>query len=304
MLILVPAAIWPRRTAWISCRNPNTVAGFEPRAGAGDGHVGAHSIQRVQHGGLRVLHPGGRRRHSDHQADTQRQAQRDDDRLAHPPPQFPSQVGKEHSGRFLSLGVSTAARTGIRRWIRGRWPATGGRRPRPWPPPVSPTGASPKAACCSCAPPPATRRSPTSAARLGITRQGASKIVAALRERGYVVVTPSAGDGREKILTLTSRAAEFLLTIHRASGDIEARLREKIGAEGVEQFFRVLDMLAWRRGRAPRRSPRNDTGPPGAAVGRNRRGSVIPDVPGGQRPSSVCRSPDQVPLTWACHMLA
>ena len=80
--------------------------------------------------------------------------------------------------------------------------------------------------------------------RLGITRQGASKIVAALRERGYVVVTPSAGDGREKILTLTPRAVEFLLTIHRASGDIEARLREKIGAEGVEQLFRVLDMLA------------------------------------------------------------
>ena len=30
MLILVPAAIWPLRTAWISCRNPNVVARLEP----------------------------------------------------------------------------------------------------------------------------------------------------------------------------------------------------------------------------------------------------------------------------------
>src|SRR6267154_3867594 len=29
--------------------------------------------------------------------------------------------------------------------------------------------------------------------------------------------------------------------------------------------------------RGPRRSPRNDTGPPGAAVGRSRRGSLTPD---------------------------
>jgi hypothetical protein len=32
---------------------------------------------------------------------------------------------------------------------------------------------------------------------LGITRQGASKIVAGLRDRGYLEVTPSAVDGRE-----------------------------------------------------------------------------------------------------------
>ena len=36
---------------------------------------------------------------------------------------------------------------------------------------------------------------------LGITRQGASKVVAALREQGYLSVTPSDDDGREKILT-------------------------------------------------------------------------------------------------------
>jgi DNA-binding MarR family transcriptional regulator len=79
---------------------------------------------------------------------------------------------------------------------------------------------------------------------LGITRQGASKIVAVLKERGYLTVTPSAADGREKILTLTPRAAEFLMALHRAAGVIEARVREEIGPDGIEQLFRFLDVIA------------------------------------------------------------
>ena len=79
---------------------------------------------------------------------------------------------------------------------------------------------------------------------LGITRQGASKIVAALREQGYLQVTPSNDDGREKILTLTPRAVDALLAAYRAAGVIEKRVREEIGDEAMEQFFRVLDVIA------------------------------------------------------------
>jgi DNA-binding MarR family transcriptional regulator len=79
---------------------------------------------------------------------------------------------------------------------------------------------------------------------LGITRQGASKIVAALRKQGYLSATPSQDDGREKILTLTPRAVEALLAAHRAAAAIEKRVREEIGAEAMEQFFRVLDVVA------------------------------------------------------------
>jgi DNA-binding MarR family transcriptional regulator len=79
---------------------------------------------------------------------------------------------------------------------------------------------------------------------LGITRQGASKIVAALREQGYLSVTPSQDDGREKILTLTPRAIEALLAAYRAAATIEKRVREEVGDEGMEQFFRVLDVVA------------------------------------------------------------
>ena len=79
---------------------------------------------------------------------------------------------------------------------------------------------------------------------LGITRQGASKIVAALREQGYLYVTPSHDDGREKILTLTPRAVDALLATYRAAGVIEKRVREEIGDEAMEQFFRILDVIA------------------------------------------------------------
>jgi DNA-binding MarR family transcriptional regulator len=79
---------------------------------------------------------------------------------------------------------------------------------------------------------------------LGITRQGASKIVAGLRDRGYLEVTPSAADGREKILVLTPRAVEYLQAIRSAAGVIEARLLHEIGAQALEQFFRVLHLVA------------------------------------------------------------
>ena len=79
---------------------------------------------------------------------------------------------------------------------------------------------------------------------LGITRQGASKVVAGLREQGFVAVTPSADDGREKILTLTPRAVEYLLAMYQAGGEIEKRVRDEIGDEAMEQLFRVLDVIA------------------------------------------------------------
>lgn len=80
--------------------------------------------------------------------------------------------------------------------------------------------------------------------RLGITRQGAGKLVARLRERGYLNVTPSPTDGREKTLTLTPRAEQFLAALRDAGHAIEARLHDELGAEGVRQLFHALDLLA------------------------------------------------------------
>jgi DNA-binding MarR family transcriptional regulator len=79
---------------------------------------------------------------------------------------------------------------------------------------------------------------------LGITRQRAGKIVAGLKERGYLDLAPSPTDGREKILTLTPRAVGFLAAAHQAALDIEAQLSDEIGADGVERLFRSLDLIS------------------------------------------------------------
>lgn len=79
---------------------------------------------------------------------------------------------------------------------------------------------------------------------LGISRQGASKIVAALRTRGYLDVVPSATDSREKILTVTQRAAEFIAAWAAATAAVEEWLRTEIGDDGIAQLHRYLDILA------------------------------------------------------------
>ncbi len=78
---------------------------------------------------------------------------------------------------------------------------------------------------------------------LGITRQGASKIVAGLRDRRYVTLRPSETDGREKIVKLTPRAIDYLAAQRKAARDIERRLRDDLGKEGFEVLYRVLGAL-------------------------------------------------------------
>jgi DNA-binding MarR family transcriptional regulator len=78
---------------------------------------------------------------------------------------------------------------------------------------------------------------------LGITRQGAGKIVAGLRDQGYVTLGGSPGDAREKVVTLTPRAREYLAAQHTAARRIEQELRNRVGAEAFESLLALLDAL-------------------------------------------------------------
>jgi DNA-binding MarR family transcriptional regulator len=78
---------------------------------------------------------------------------------------------------------------------------------------------------------------------LGITRQGASKIVASLRDRGYVTLSASPTDGREKIVRPTRRAVEFLAAQREAARRIEARIRSELGPDAFDGLYRLLDAL-------------------------------------------------------------
>ncbi|HXN61334.1 MAG TPA: MarR family transcriptional regulator [Acidimicrobiales bacterium] len=78
---------------------------------------------------------------------------------------------------------------------------------------------------------------------LGITRQGASKAVARLHERGYVELRPSPEDGREKVAGLTGRAQAYLAAQRRANRKIARGLRAEVGDDAIDALYRLLDAL-------------------------------------------------------------
>jgi DNA-binding MarR family transcriptional regulator len=78
---------------------------------------------------------------------------------------------------------------------------------------------------------------------LGITRQGAGKIVTALRDRGYVILQPSATDGRERVVTLTPRARDYLAAQRAAARRIERDLRDRLGPAAFDGLSVLLDAL-------------------------------------------------------------
>jgi DNA-binding MarR family transcriptional regulator len=78
---------------------------------------------------------------------------------------------------------------------------------------------------------------------LGITRQGASKLIAGLRDRGYVTLRPSPADGREKLVELTPRAIDYLAAQRTAARTVARRLRAELGADGLERLFALLDAV-------------------------------------------------------------
>ncbi len=78
---------------------------------------------------------------------------------------------------------------------------------------------------------------------LGITRQGASKVVADLREGGYVAVTDSMTSKREKAVVLTPRGTDYLALQRTAAGRIEDDLRAELGSEVFPALTALLDAL-------------------------------------------------------------
>jgi DNA-binding MarR family transcriptional regulator len=76
---------------------------------------------------------------------------------------------------------------------------------------------------------------------LGITRQGASKVVGYLQNRDYVSVADSRTSKREKSVVLTPRGVAYLHAQRTAVLEIEAELRSEIGEAA---FSGALDLLA------------------------------------------------------------
>jgi DNA-binding MarR family transcriptional regulator len=78
---------------------------------------------------------------------------------------------------------------------------------------------------------------------LGITRQGASKVVAHLRDRGYVAVSASTTSKREKSVTLTPRGIDYLAHQRAAARAVEDELRVELGEAALSALEALLDTL-------------------------------------------------------------
>jgi DNA-binding MarR family transcriptional regulator len=79
--------------------------------------------------------------------------------------------------------------------------------------------------------------------QLGITRQGAAKVVNKLVDLRYVTVRDSPTSGREKIVRPTRRAVGYLSAQRKAARGIERRLRKELGDDGFAALERLLDTL-------------------------------------------------------------
>jgi DNA-binding MarR family transcriptional regulator len=78
---------------------------------------------------------------------------------------------------------------------------------------------------------------------LGITRQGASKVVVHLRDRGYVVVADSPTSKREKSVVVTSRGTDYLRHQRAAARAIEDELRAGLGETVLSALGALLEAL-------------------------------------------------------------
>jgi DNA-binding MarR family transcriptional regulator len=78
---------------------------------------------------------------------------------------------------------------------------------------------------------------------LGVTRQAASQIVGGLRDRGFVSLSPSPTDGREKMVRLTAHALDYLRAERAAERRMESRLRRELGAEAFDALQRLLEAV-------------------------------------------------------------
>jgi DNA-binding MarR family transcriptional regulator len=80
--------------------------------------------------------------------------------------------------------------------------------------------------------------------RFSISRQAASKIVAKLCELGYVTLTRSTTDRREKVVQLTPRAIEFVTARRGAAWSLDEEIRSRLGDDNFKQFRRMLKVVA------------------------------------------------------------
>ena len=85
---------------------------------------------------------------------------------------------------------------------------------------------------------------------LGLTRQGARKVVSGLVERGYARVIPSTADSRRRIVELTPRGREYLRAVVATLRALNDEVTAGVDAEQLVAAYAVLEFVRDRIGEA------------------------------------------------------
>jgi DNA-binding MarR family transcriptional regulator len=91
------------------------------------------------------------------------------------------------------------------------------------------------------------------ATRLGITNQGASKLIDEMETRRYVERRPDPADARARLLVLAPRGNAALAAARRFHAAYERNLAKRIGSRPAAELRRLLELLvgdaadAWER---------------------------------------------------------
>jgi len=78
---------------------------------------------------------------------------------------------------------------------------------------------------------------------LGLTRQGARKVVSRLGERGYARVTSSTVDSRRRIVQLTPRGREYLNAVVQTLRALNDEVVANVDEEQLSAAFSVLEFI-------------------------------------------------------------
>lgn len=91
------------------------------------------------------------------------------------------------------------------------------------------------------------------AATLGLTRQGARKVVNGLIDRDYAMVVPSPQDSRRRIVSLTPKGREYLSAVVATLRALNDEVTAQVDADQLAAAYSVLEFVKDAFGASPSR---------------------------------------------------
>jgi DNA-binding MarR family transcriptional regulator len=79
--------------------------------------------------------------------------------------------------------------------------------------------------------------------QVGITKQSVNDLLGHLERHGYLLRVPDSGDGRARVIRLTSKGRRLGQTIYAEAGAAERRIAEILGPRRFAQLHSSLELL-------------------------------------------------------------